>query len=333
MKWVLVFPLIVFLAACSPAGSVLTHTTTSTATQPLTTQALTSTSAPTFTPTPTPTITNTPTQTATPTLTPAPPVRFAVIGDFGLAGTPEAEVAALVLGWQPDFILTVGDNNYPYGESETIDANIGQYYHAYIAPYQGAYGTGADTNRFFPTLGNHEYYTNLAQPYLDYFTLPGNERYYDFSWGLLHFFMLNSDEHEPDGVGRSSAQAAWLRQQLAASTSPWQIVVFHHAPYASGYYGGTDWMRWPFQEWGADAVLSGHDHVYERLQVDGIPYFVNGLGGGARYSFGEIDPYSSVRFNADHGALLVNATAAQITFQFFTRAGELVDTYVLIPNW
>lgn len=259
-------------------------------------------------------------------------MRFAVIGDYGLAGTPAAEVAALVLSWQPDFIVTTGDNNYPYGESETIDANIGQYYHTYIANYPGSYGTGAETNRFFPTLGNHDYYTNLAQPYFDYFTLPGNERYYDFTWGPLHFFLLNSDEHEPDGVGRSSAQAAWLEEKLTASTLPWQIVVFHHAPYASGYYGGTDWMRWHFAAWGAEAVLSGHDHVYERLLVDGIPYFVNGLGGGGRYAFGTIDPHSSVRYNANHGAMLGVATAEQVTFQFFTRAGELVDTYVMIPD-
>ena len=38
-------------------------------------------------------------------------------------------------------------------------------------------------------------------------------------------------------------------------------------------------MQWPFKDWGADAVLTGHDHIYERLLVNGIPYFVNGIGG------------------------------------------------------
>ncbi len=87
---------------------------------------------------------------------------------------------------------------------------------------------------FFPTLGNHDWYTNDAQPYLDYFTLPGNERYYDFVWGPVHFFALDSDEHEPDGVNAGSAQAAWLQQGLAASTSPWNIVYTHYPPYSSG---------------------------------------------------------------------------------------------------
>ena len=334
MRGFLICALVLLLAACAPAGlapqpsspapsaaPALPSDTAAPAASPTLTHTPTSTLAPTETPPPTPTL----------TATPVPPVRFAVIGDYGLAGTPEAEVAALVLGWQPDFIVTVGDNNYPSGEAETIDLNIGQYYHSYIAPYSGAYGAGAESSRFFPTLGNHDYYSDLAQPYFDYFSLPGNERYYDFTWGALHFFLLNSNEYEPDGVGRSSAQAAWLKTQLAASTSPWQIVVFHHAPYASGYYGGTDWMRWPFGEWGADAVLAGHDHVYERLLVDGIPYFVNGLGGGGRYNFGEVDPHSSVRYNANHGAMLVTASAAQVTFQFYTRTGELVDTYVVLP--
>src|SRR5262245_59291227 len=84
-------------------------------------------------------------------------IRFAVIGDFGLAGQPEADVANLVKNWNPSFILTIGDNNYELGEASTIDANIGQYYHDYISPYTGSYGSGsASGNRFFPTLGNHD---------------------------------------------------------------------------------------------------------------------------------------------------------------------------------
>src|SRR3954470_12598916 len=113
--------------------------------------------------------------------------RFAVIGDYGSSYpfTPEADVAALVHSWNPDFIATLGDNNYPTGSAATIDANIGQYYQDYIYPYTGGYGGGSPTgaNRFFPSLGNHDWgdtSPNPAgdQPYLDYFTLPGNERYY-----------------------------------------------------------------------------------------------------------------------------------------------------------
>ncbi|MFZ1281825.1 MAG: hypothetical protein WAR59_13380, partial [Ignavibacteriaceae bacterium] len=68
-------------------------------------------------------------------------VKFAAIGDYGLAGENELAVANLVKGWNPDFIVTLGDNNYPLGADSTIDQNIGQYYHDYIYPYKGTYGT------------------------------------------------------------------------------------------------------------------------------------------------------------------------------------------------
>src|SRR5205085_740845 len=67
-------------------------------------------------------------------------IRFAVIGDFGANSQSEADVAALVHSWNPDFITTNGDNNYPLGQSTTIDANVGQYYHDFIFPYLGSYG-------------------------------------------------------------------------------------------------------------------------------------------------------------------------------------------------
>jgi tartrate-resistant acid phosphatase type 5 len=305
---------------------------------PAATETFTPSEVPEFTPTqtasPLPTNTPTPTSTQTPTLTPTPTpepiVRFAVIGDYGLSGQPAAEVANLVKSWEPDFIITTGDNNYPDGAWETIDENIGQYYHEFIHPYRGIYGPGATENRFFPTLGNHDYYTDHAQPYFDYFELPGNQRYYDFTWGPVHLFALNSNYQDPDGVGSGSAQAAWLREQLAASGLPWKIVYMHHPPYSSGYHGPTDWIRWPFKEWGASAVLTGHDHNYERLMINDFPYFVNGLGGGARYYFREPHPNSASRFSADWGAQLVIAAPSSITFEFFTRSGELIDTFTLL---
>jgi len=148
-------------------------------------------------------------------------IRFAVIGDYGLAGTNELDVANLVIGWSPDFVITVGDNNCPSGAASTIDQNIGQYYHNFICPYTGGYGAGADTNRFFPTIGNHDWGTPGAAPYLAYFTLPGNERYYDFVWGPVHFFALDSDFNEPDGTSSTSTQANctqdWLPRQSLGS--------------------------------------------------------------------------------------------------------------------
>ncbi len=254
-------------------------------------------------------------------------VRFAVIGDYGQAGQGELAVADMVKSWDPDFVITTGDNNYPSGAASTIDRNIGQYYHQFIYPYAGSYGAGATTNLFFPSLGNHDWYTSGAAPYLNYFTLPGNERYYDFTWGPVRLFALDSDSHEPDGVSSTSAQATWLQSQLAASSACWNLVYFHHAPFSSGLHGPTTYMQWPYQTWGADAALSGHDHTYERIVLDGFPYFVNGLGGSSKYSFGSPVPGSQVRYNANFGAMLVTVTRTTISYQFIAIDGTVVDTY------
>jgi tartrate-resistant acid phosphatase type 5 len=258
-----------------------------------------------------------------------PITRFAVIGDFGLSGKPIFDVANLVKNWNPDFIITVGDNNYPDGQAETIDENIGQYFHEFIFPYGGEYGKGSETNRFFPTLGNHDWTTNGAQPYFDYFTLPGNERYYDFTWGPVHLFALDSDSREPDGVGLSSVQASWLVEKLDTSSSPWKIVYMHHPPYSSSGDGSISWAQWPFASWGVDAVISGHSHVYERLNVDGFPYFINGLGGGVRYEFDTPVPGSQFRFCDDYGAMFITAGVDWIYFEFITRDNIVIDTYYM----
>ena len=259
-------------------------------------------------------------------------VRFAVIGDYGLAGEPTAAVAALVKSWNPDLIITTGDNNYYYGAASTIDVNIGQYYAEFIHPYHGQYGPGGTVNRFFPSLGNHDWEAPGAQPYLDYFTLPGNERYYDFVWGPVHFFALDSDPAEPDGRRADSVQGTWLRDRLAASTAPWKIVYLHHSPLSSAHHGSSEAMQWPFELWGASAVISGHDHVYERITVSDFPYFVNGLGGAARYEMAELVAGSQVRFQSDHGAMRVDASAEQIAFEFITRQGVVVDRYTLYAS-
>jgi tartrate-resistant acid phosphatase type 5 len=261
---------------------------------------------------------------------PGPQVRMAVIGDYGLAGPDEAAVAELVASWAPDLVITVGDNNYEQGMASTLDENVGQYYHAFIAPYVGKLGRGADENRFFPSLGNHDWRTPQARPYLEYFTLPGNERYYELVWGPLHLFALDSDPHEPDGNGPESVQAKWLRERLAASTSPWQLVYMHHPPYSSGDHGSTADLQWPFAEWGVDVVLAGHDHHYERIERDGIVYFVNGLGGNPeRYELRTARAGSEIRYNAEHGAMLVEATADRLELRFVTAAGREIDSRVL----
>jgi tartrate-resistant acid phosphatase type 5 len=258
-------------------------------------------------------------------------VRIAVIGDYGLAGQAEADVARLVASWHPDLVITTGDNNYPRGSPDTIDRNVGQYYHEFIAPYSGKYGPGSKENRFFPSLGNHDWINPGARAYLDYFTLPGNERYYDLARGPVHLFALDSMPGEPDGIDASSRQAAWLRAGLANATEPWKLVYMHHPPYSSGPHGSTPAMRWPYGAWGATAVLSGHDHIYERIapKGDSAIYFVNGLGGGNRYALRNPVQGSQVRYNDDFGAMLIEADNGKITFRFVTRAGLQIDEFTI----
>lgn len=255
---------------------------------------------------------------------------FAAIGDYGSNDANELDVANLVKSWNPEFIITLGDNNYPDGEAATIDAAIGKYYREYIYPYRGNFGAGASTNRFWPCIGNRDWDNQTGaklQPYLDYFTLPNNERYYDFVRGPVHFFVIDSDSEEPDGITSTSVQAQWLRNKLAASTAPWKIVYFHHPAYSSRTSFTS--MQWPFQAWGADAVLAGHAHVYERVMKDGIPFITNGLGGDSTGSFTSAIAGSVVRFGEDYGAMRITAGSTALTFEFITRRGVVIDSFTM----
>jgi len=252
--------------------------------------------------------------------------RFVIIGDYGSSDAAEGDVAALVARLEPDFIVTTGDNNYPSGAAETIDQNIGRYFQAFIAPYRGKFGPGAKENRFFPCLGNHDWYTPGAKPYLDYFSLPNNERYYQVALGNVQLFALDSDpDHELDGTTVGSKQAQWLEGELGGARAPWRVVFFHHPPYSSGPHGSSFGMRWPFAEWGASIVYSGHDHTYERFEANGFPFVVNGVGGKDLYSLGEPLPESLVQHADVHGLVLVTVTATELVSRFLDARGQELD--------
>ena len=110
--------------------------------------------------------------------------------------------------------------------------------------------------------------------------------------GSVHFFSINNTQYEPDGYKYPSTQASWLQAGLAASDSAFNIVLMHYPAYSSGsIHGSQPSAQWPFEAWGATAVISGHDHDYERILRDDngdgqtMPYFVAGLGGFGRYRF------------------------------------------------
>lgn len=282
---------------------------------------------------PAPEPTGTPATTATASVT--PPLTFAIIGDYGTGDSHERAVARLVASWDPAFVVTAGDDYYARAGGSGTNK-----YRRSTGAFYGMWLPGSETTRndFFPVLGNHDYSDAGLRYYLRYFDLPGpgfvsssgNERYYDFTWGQVHFFMLDSNPGERDGTGKTSKQAKWLKRELAASMSQWNIVVDHHPPYSSdSKHGSTAALQWPFASWGADAVVSGHAHTYERISRSGIVYFVNGLGGAARYGFDTRVRGSAKRYNANWGAQKVTVDDGGITFAFYSVSGKLVDRYRL----
>jgi tartrate-resistant acid phosphatase type 5 len=269
-------------------------------------------------------------------------VTIGVIGDYGSAYLGGASfsnvqrVANLIKSWNPDFIITTGDNNYPDGEASNIDTNIGQFFHEYIHPYVGTFGAGAVTNRFWPSIGNHEWPFGVAglAPYLAYFTLPGNERYYNHRHGPVEFFACVGDQQEPDGALPVSIQSLWLSNALAISTAPWRIVYFHACPYSSSATHGShtheaDNMLWPFHQWGTSAIYTGHNHLYERVLTNGLNYVTIGLGGGRIDGFVTPIAGSLSRYNTTYGAVRLKVTETNLVSDFINIFNEVIDTFTL----
>lgn len=263
---------------------------------------------------------------------------IASIGDYGDGSTAAGDVAALVLGWSPDLVIGAGDNRYG---SSSFDDVVGQFYCAYLVDAgvgPTCAGGTSPVNAFFPVPGNHDYTDGGGiNEYLDYFTLPGagvvssgtsgSERYYDFVVGSVHFFGIDS-QGALTSAADMEAQKAWLRAGLAASTAPFRVVYLHHPPYSSSsVHGSSGPLQWNYSGWGADAVIAGHDHTYERIEQGGIPYFVNGLGGKSIYGLGTPVEGSQVSYNGNYGAMRITADSETMTFEFIDIAGGVVDSF------
>lgn len=264
------------------------------------------------------------------------PLTVGFLGDSGRVGSNLEAVADLIKGWSPDLIIHTGDMTYSDGgTSSTIndfEESIGQYFAEYIGGYNGIYGVGPAANKFFPTLGNHDWDDGGINNYYDFFQLPNspNERYFSYKRGPVHFVHLSGySSQEPDGIDESSDQAVWARDVLGASDCPWRIVVVHFPPWSSevGKYPGETDLRWIADVPGVTAIVCGHAHCAEVVQIGDIYQFVTGTGGYSLRGFAPVPIAGSQwRYNADYGALRLRATNQSCTWEYFRKDGELLHT-------
>ncbi len=225
-------------------------------------------------------------------------------------------------------ILALGDLAYENGTAKEFQEC-----------YQPSWGAYPAITR--PVPGNHEYHQPSALPYFEHFGgtagSPG-QGWYSFDLGPWHLVALNSNCDDIGGCEAGSAQERWLAQDLATHPSRCTLAYWHHPRFSSGAtHGETQRVRrmWDvlFQA-GAEIVLTGHEHNYERFspldpsgQPDaarGIRQFVVGTGGGELYPFGPPVTGSEFRYNESFGVLRLVLRSDGYEWQFISVAGNKV---------
>ena len=190
-----------------------------------------------------------------------------------------------------------------------------------------------------PAPGNHEYGTAGAAGYFAYFgNVAGSpsQGWYSFDIGAWHVIALNSN-CTVVGCSAGSAQEQWLRTDLAASAAACTLAYWHHPRFSSGTHGGDSSVAafWSaLYEHGADVVLNGHDHDYERFAPQapggsadpdfGLRQFVVGTGGEGLRPFEPIVANSEARNATDYGVLELTLGGSGYAWEFVPVAG---DTY------
>lgn len=182
----------------------------------------------------------------------------------------------------------------------------------------------------YPALGNHE---GNHESWYEYFDLPNNESWYQFRYGEVDFFALNTSASLAPG----STQLEWLDSALAASDARWKVAYFHHPPFSCvptrkpGHTAVRENAVPLFEQYGVDLVLLGHDHLYGRsVPVNGVVYVISGGGGAGTYP-AEPDEINEVCVQIHHYCILrVGRDALQL--EAITIDGELLDTFTLTGN-
>jgi predicted phosphodiesterase len=245
-------------------------------------------------------------------------IRFAVIGDSGTGRLEQYQVAQEMAKCQLksgfDFVLMLGDNIYG-GKSQQ------DFVRKFELPYKPLLDTGV---KFYASIGNHDDPNErLYKP----FNMSG-ARYYSFKKGNATFFALDSNYMD-------SSQIDWLERELQTTNTPWKICFLHHPLYSDGRYHGPDLdlrahLEPLFEKYGVDVVLSGHDHIYERIKPEhGIYYFVLGNSGELRYHDLRVSSDTAGGFDTDRDFMLVEIAGDKLDFQTISRAGQVVDSGVI----
>ncbi|MBZ5553382.1 MAG: metallophosphoesterase [Acidobacteriia bacterium] len=246
-------------------------------------------------------------------------VRFAAIGDMGTGKPPQYEIAQQMLkareSFPFEFVTMLGDNIY--GGSKPADFD-----RKFAVPYQPLIDAGV---KFYASLGNHD---NTNERFYKPFNMNG-ESYYTYKKGNVRFFVLNSNYMDPK-------QTAWLEAQLKdAGKGDWKICYFHHPLYSSAKYHGPaldlrQVLEPLFIKYGVDVVLSGHDHIYERVHPQhGIYYFTEGASGELRPRDLARSAITDKGFDTDRSFMLIEIAGEEMTFQTISRTGATVDSGVI----
>lgn len=247
----------------------------------------------------------------------------------GGKGTPaDCQMKAtsdLILERDVDAVLTLGDNQYSQGRLGAFEES-----------YDPTWGRFKDIT--YPAPGNHDYRTRGAEGYFTYFgdTARSEDGYYSFDLGDWHLVALNSNCDDV-GCGEDSAQLEWLKKELAENKSKCTLAYWHHPRFSSGRHGSNGTYNGFWQvltDAGAELVLSGHDHNYERFapqtpdgetSVEGVRQFVVGTGGkGLRPLKQERD--NSETFVSDFGVLFLTLNEDSYDWSFVSISGETLDS-------
>lgn len=244
---------------------------------------------------------------------------FVGAGDIGTCSELDDSGTSRLLDRVDGLVFALGDNAYPNGTVEQ-----------YRECYDPAWGRHRGRTR--PVPGNHEYDAAGARPYFDYFGAsagPDGLGFYSFNLGAWHIVALNSNI----GVSGTSSQAAWLRSDLAAHTARCTLAYWHHPLFSSGGYGDSTHVRDLWQilhAAGADVVLNGHEHFYERFAPQdpfgspdyarGMRQFIVGTGGAPLRDRVTVHANSELLL-AQHGVLKLTLRGGGYDWEFLSLSG------------